>query len=108
MFAKYDQEFIKSKEGNSLYSRWRNIRNKRCKEWDDFSKFAEWALNNGYKIDLLLKRYDSREDYSPENCYFHETTNQYILDADWKKRWDKAVNRIREYYGMEPVGGNNG
>ena len=74
MFPKHDQEFIKSEKGNSLYSRWRNIRNQRCKEWDDFSKFAEWALENGFETKLQLKRYDSREEYTPDNCYFYESS----------------------------------
>lgn len=47
-----------------------------CDEWNDFTKFAEWARSNGY-IDqentkrserLSIDRIDSNKDYCPENC----------------------------------------
>lgn len=103
MFPKHDQEFLKTPEGNSLYSRWRNIRHRRCKEWGDFSKFAEWALSNGFTKDLQIKRYDNEGEYSPDNCYLYESPNEYILQADWCKKWNETVNRIRAHYGLEPV-----
>lgn len=37
-------------------------------EWKDFSKFAEWALANGYSDNLSLDRIDNSKGYSPDNC----------------------------------------
>lgn len=38
-------------------------------EWlDDYTKFHEWALKNGYEESLEIDRIDSKKDYSPENC----------------------------------------
>lgn len=108
MSVKYDQAFLKTPEGKSIYSRWRNIRNQRCKEWDDFHKFAEWALSNGFSKYLQLKRHDNREEYKPGNCYFYDADNEYVIGADDIKKWNKTVNVIRAHYGMGPVEVNNG
>ena len=42
-----------------------------CDEWlgdDGFSKFYEWALNNGYKEGLTIDRLNSDGNYEPDNC----------------------------------------
>lgn len=48
-----------------------------CKEWkDDFLKFYEWSLENGYREEILpngrtlltIDRIDSHKGYSPDNC----------------------------------------
>lgn len=69
-----------------LYRIWLNMRN-RCnnpkafkyedyggrgitiiKEWDDFSKFEEWALSNGYNDSLTIDRINNDLGYYPQNC----------------------------------------
>ena len=39
-----------------------------CKEWNNYSKFKKWALNNGYKTNLTIDRINPKGDYSPKNC----------------------------------------
>ena len=39
-----------------------------CQEWDDFSTFKEWALENGYRDNLSIDRIDVNGGYSQENC----------------------------------------
>lgn len=42
-----------------------------CDEWkNDYSKFKEWALANGYREGLSIERVDVNKGYSPDNCKF--------------------------------------
>jgi hypothetical protein len=72
--------------GTRLYNIWKGIRH-RCydknasnykyygekgisvyKDWDDFSVFREWSMDNGYKENLSIDRIDSSKNYEPSNC----------------------------------------
>lgn len=40
-----------------------------CDEWlNDFKRFAEWALSNGYSDNLTIDRIDPSGNYEPSNC----------------------------------------
>lgn len=42
-----------------------------CPEWvNDYAKFRDWALNNGYKEGLQINRIDNDGNYEPNNCNF--------------------------------------
>lgn len=52
-----------------------------CKEWDDFSKFREWAASSGYdetapRGKYTLDRVDVNGDYSPSNCRWVDMRSQ--------------------------------
>ena len=58
-----------------------------CDEWiNDFVKFQEWSIKNGYQKGLNIDRKDNNKGYSPENCRFityienqnNKRTNAYI------------------------------
>lgn len=40
-----------------------------CDEWkDDFMKFHDWAISNGYNDNLTIDRIDVNGNYEPNNC----------------------------------------
>ena len=39
-----------------------------CDEWNDYTKFRDWALANGYKEGLQIDRINNDLGYFPENC----------------------------------------
>lgn len=48
-----------------------------CEEWgNDFSKFQNWAINNGYGDKLTIDRIDTKQNYCPENCRWVTTQQQ--------------------------------
>ena len=42
-----------------------------CDEWlNDSEAFMIWAVDNGWRLGLVIDRKDNESDYSPENCRF--------------------------------------
>lgn len=62
-----------------------------CEEWNDYKKFREWALNNGYAENLTLDRINVNDNYCPENCRW----------ADWEiQQNNKRSNHNLTYEGQ--------
>ena len=80
--------------GSRLYYIWKSMRqrcmNPNCKnypryggrgitiypEWDDYEKFNEWALSNGYNELLTIDRIDVNGNYEPGNCKWSTSKEQ--------------------------------
>ena len=71
-----------------------------CPEWTDkengFIKFRDWALNNGYKENLVIDRENPDGNYEPSNCRFltieesnRNKTNTITMET---------ANEIRDLY----------
>lgn len=41
---------------------------KLCVEWQDYTRFREWSLQNGFKEGSILGRIDTAGNYEPNNC----------------------------------------
>lgn len=40
------------------------------RKWDKYKDFKRWALDNGYKNNLVLDRKDYSKNFTPSNCIF--------------------------------------
>lgn len=99
--------------GSRLYNIWRGMR-QRCRnpkaswysiyggsgisitsDWENYSDFREWALNNGYNDTLTIERRYNNKNYEPNNCYWADTTTQAC-----NKR--KRKGRASEFIGVAP------
>ena len=79
-----------------------------CPEWNDFSVFREWAVNNGYEYNadrgrLTLDRINVNGMYSPDNCRFVDMKEQsnnrrrtIVIEHDGKSlpltKWAEILN----------------
>ena len=78
-----------------------------CSEWDDYSVFKEWALNNGYSDELSIDRIDVNGDYCPENCRWatvkqqnnNRRSNHYLIIDGIKK----TATEWSEISGIKPA-----
>jgi len=51
------------------YNDWGGRGIKVCKEWkEDFNKFYDWSMANGYDENLSIDRIDNDGNYEPSNC----------------------------------------
>ena len=62
---------------NSRYDRYGGRVIVVCDEWkNDFAKFFEWAMSNGYSENLTIDRIDNDKNYEPDNCRWADTETQ--------------------------------
>jgi len=76
-----------------------------CDEWkNDFVKFYDWSMANGYKDGLEIDRIDNSKGYSPDNCRWvtrlkqanNKTNNKYYT----YKGETKTLAEFARQYGM--------
>lgn len=54
-----------------------------CEEWfDDFLKFYEWSISNGYQPGLTIDRIEVNGDYEPSNCRWVPFKEQTLNRTD--------------------------
>lgn len=64
-----------------------------CNEWQNYTVFKEWALNNGYIDKKTIHRKDKSKSYSPENCVWiskRKHTKIHSAPSD-KKSWSLSI-----------------
>ena len=58
-----------------------------CDEWlNDFGKFYDWTINNGYKEGLTIDRINNDGNYEPSNC-------RWITRAEQNRNQRKSKSR---------------
>ena len=89
-----------------MYHKWKRILKLGCcEEWRDFEAFCRWAKEVGYEDGATLKKFNVTLPFAPGNCFFLKRDITGGIDpVEFNNRWNKTVNRIREHYGMEPLG----
>lgn len=79
---KISPRFHSRKTGDEapLYNAWRNMR-RVCisndeltysADWDDYEKFRDWSISNGWRRGMFLRRSNTKGNYSPDNCFWSE------------------------------------
>ena len=67
-----------------------------CPEWEDFSTFMVWALENGYADDLTIDRIDHNGDYCPSNCRWVTRSENSIEAGRRRKGVTKEIQLNRK------------
>lgn len=80
-----------------------------CNEWaNDFEKFREWSLANGYADDLTIDRINTNGDYEPLNCrwvtYKEQANNRR---NNTLITYNNETHTMREWGRITGVGGDN-
>jgi hypothetical protein len=107
----YRWKNIKQRCFNSKNPEWKNYGNRNitiCNEWEnDYTKFRDWALANGYKPELQIDRIDNNGNYEPNNCRWvnqsinqnNKRNNYFVTYMGTKKtitEWAKIVGIHRD------------
>lgn len=75
-----------------------------CEEWkNDFAKFKEWALDNGYEDNLTIDRINNDGNYEPSNCRWADWVTQSRNKSD--NTWitiDKETKTLSEWCEISP------
>lgn len=75
-------------------------------QFANFTGFCIWAMANGFQPGSELRRRDTEEDFTPENCYFAVYEDRVpFTKAEQEKfirRWNRAVNPLRVAAGLKP------
>lgn len=75
-------------------------------EFSTFTGFRKWAMANGFQPGSDLRRHDTEDDFTPENCYFAPHVAVCPFSVAWQRdfirRWNAAVNPLRRLAGLRP------
>ena len=72
-----------------------------CPEWvNDYAKFRDWALNNGYIEGLQINRINNNGNYEPSNCNF-VTVEENLRNTRRNVVTMQIANEIRYFYKID-------
>lgn len=82
-----------------------------CDEWNDYAKFQEWALNNGYSAsakrgDCTIDRINVDGDYCPDNCRWISIADQEVNRTNNRRITIDGVTKVLSdwcrFYDIKP------
>lgn len=76
-----------------------------CNEWDEFKRFYDWSVSNGYSDELTLDRIDNDGNYCPENCRWTDMKTQSKNKRCTKLTFNGETHTIAEW--SEIIGVSN-
>ena len=85
------------RDGNAEYHRYGGRGIKVCDEWQEFEPFYNWAIKNGWGINLTIDRINNDGCYDPFNCRF-VTQKENNRNSSATKLNTQTVEEIRERY----------
>ena len=64
-----------------------------CQEWQEFTRFRDWAMAHGYADDLAIDRINNDGNYEPNNCRWatykqqgrNQPRNRAVIRSDGKR-----------------------
>ena len=63
-----------------------------CDDWrTDTNAFVAWALENGYRDDLVIDRIDNDKGYAPDNCHWITVKENCQKQTNVKLSYEKAA-----------------
>lgn len=68
MLTDYEAQFIDPSDPRNPYNKL-DYKNNVTPEWEKFVNFYNWAVSNGFEKGKVLRMYDYRGNYCPENCF---------------------------------------
>ena len=78
-----------------------------CEEWkDEFVKFRDWSLANGYKEYLTIDRVNNDGNYEPDNCQWiphEENARKDMVGRKLDKEWCDNNSRSKVVYSQDWV-----
>ena len=70
-----------------------------CPEWtNDYIKFRDWALSNGYTEELQINRINNNGNYEPSNCNFIPAKENVRNRRGQKIKSMEMANEIRDLH----------
>ncbi len=66
--------------------------------WDDYLKFREWSLHNGFSKGLSLDRIDSNGNYEPSNCQWITKSENFRKDIIGDKHHSRKLSEEKVRY----------
>lgn len=103
---KYGKKFLETEQGKRIYNiyYWGIRRGGCCEEWQNFDAFCDWVLKHWNEDAYAAGRVDTSKPFSPDNFRWKLRSDKSTYPRnDFKTRWNETVNKIRAYYGMEPL-----